>query len=257
ESADGGATWKGVDGAGNQLSLLGVEITADNRALAVGQTGMAMARDASGQWTKLETGSKERLFAVDGNLAGQIVIGGAFGTVLLSTDAGKTFTRLAIDWAAMGTDGAEPHMYAAHIDDQGLITVAGEFGLILRSADAGQTWRKLNQSDASIFALDINPQGQASYAAGQIGTLLRSDDGGETWVVQNSGSTANLLAVESSGQSVMVAGFRESVSSTDGGSSWKVLSSAPFGGVWYAGLAAAGDSVFAVGQSGTVVKLQQ
>ncbi len=257
ESIDGGASWKGAAADTGHLSLLGVEIATDGRALAVGQSGVAMARDAAGKWTKLDTGTKERLFAVDANTAGRAVVGGAFGTVLLSTDGGKVFTRLPIDWSTIVEGGAEPHIYAAHVDEQGTMTVAGEFGLILRSADAGVTWRKLNQSDASIFALDINPAGQPSFAAGQIGTLLRSDDGGETWAAQNSGSTANLLAVESNKQTVMVTGFRESVVSSDGGSTWNLLSSAPFGGVWYSGLAVDQDSVFAVGQGGTVVRMQQ
>jgi photosystem II stability/assembly factor-like uncharacterized protein len=257
ESADGGATWKGAAADTGHLSLLGVEVSTDGQALAVGQSGVAVARDAAGKWTALDTGTRERLFAVEENPAGTVIVGGAFGTVLLSTDGGKTFTRLTIDWSTVIEGGAEPHIYAVHIDEQGTLTIAGEFGLIMRSGDAGATWRKLSQSDASIFALDINPAGQPSFAAGQIGTLLRSDDGGETWTAQNSGSTANLLAVESSKQTVMVAGFRESVVSSDGGASWTLLSSAPFGGVWYSGLAVDQESVFAVGQGGTVVRMQQ
>jgi photosystem II stability/assembly factor-like uncharacterized protein len=257
ESADGGKSWKSVGSGDNQLSLLGVHLGKEGTGLAVGQMGVLFHRDAAGKWSKVDSGSKERLFAVDLNAANQAVVTGAFGTVLYSTDGGNGFSRLTIDWSAFAADGAEPHLYAADITDEGQITVAGEFGLILRSNDAGATWRKLNQGDASIFALEINAVGKPSYAVGQIGTLLRSDDGGEVWSVQNSGSTANLLAVKSLGQTVLVAGFRESVVSNDGGTTWSGMSQAPFGGSWYGGLTADGNSVFAVGQSGTVVRLQQ
>lgn len=257
ESSDGGTNWKSVGSGDNQLSLLGVQLGKDGAALAVGQMGVLLRRGADGKWSKVDSGSKERLFAVDLNAANQAVVAGAFGTVLYSTDGGVTLSKLPIDWSAFATDGAEPHLYAADISDTGQITVAGEFGLILRSTDAGATWRKLNQGDASVFALEINAAGQPSYAVGQIGTLLRSDDGGETWAAQNSGSTANLLAVKSLGQSVVVTGFRESLVSKDGGASWSSLAQEPFGGVWYGGLTADGSSVFAVGQSGMVVRVQQ
>lgn len=257
ESSDGGASWKAVDSGGNQLSLLAVHLGKDGAALAAGQMGTLMRRDGTGKWSKVDSGSVERLFAVDLNAANQAVVSGAFGTVLYSADGGSSFSKIPIDWSAFAADGAEPHLYVADIDEQGQITVAGEFGLILRSNDAGATWQKLNQGDASIFALEINAAGQPSFAVGQIGTLLRSDDGGASWSAQSSGSTANLLAVKSVGQAVFVAGFRESVASKDGGATWTGVSDEPFGGVWYGGLTEGSDSVFAVGQSGMVVRLQQ
>lgn len=258
ESSDGGANWQAAAPV-TALALLGVDID-DSGALAVGQQGLMLKRDGKGSWRQIDAGTPERLFAVHRNASGKAVATGAFGTILKSDDGGEHWQTLAVDWSAYTQDGQQPHLYAAHVDDKGQVTIAGEFGLILRSTDDGASWRKLRQGEASIFAFDLHAPGTASYAVGQVGTVLRSDDGGESWTAVDSGSTANLLSVKSVAGKVLVAGFRETLVSSDGGQSWKTLEDERFGSLWFAGVAnvAAGEqtALLAVGQAGRVMRLQ-
>lgn len=258
ESSDGGTNWKTREPI-TALALLGVDVEGGS-ALAVGQQGLMLKRDNQGSWRQIDAGTPERLFAVHQNAVGNAVATGAFGTILKSDDGGEHWQTLAVDWSDYTQDGQQPHLYAAHVDGKGQITVAGEFGLVLRSADGGRSWSKAHQGEASIFALDLQAPGTASYAVGQVGTVLRSDDGGASWTAVDSGSTANLLSVKSVADKVLVAGFRETLVSSDGGRSWSTLEDERFGSLWFAGVAGAmvGEqtALVAVGQAGRVMRLR-
>ncbi len=256
ESSDKGASWKMVQ-APTQLSLLGVGV-AGGKAVAVGQSGLVVTRGADGKWTEGKSGSKQRLLAVELNATGRAVAVGAFGTVLLSDDAGQTWRSAAPAWAEHAPDGMEPHMYAAHVAADGTVTIAGEFGLILRSSDAGATWTGLHKGDASLFALQLREDG-VGYAVGQSGAILRSADGGATWETRPSDTEALLLGVLATTDGrVLVTGMRDMLVSRDGGESFSHVRGGGVNSLWFVGVAQASASapVLAVGQAGQIVSLQ-
>lgn len=256
ESTDKGTTWKLVEPAPAELALLGVGVSG-KRALAVGQSGLMLARSEDGKWSKVESGSTARLFSVKLNAKGQAVVAGAFGTVLVSDDGGQQWRAIVMDWSQYAADGMEPHLYAASISEDGVMTIAGEFGLILRSADGGANWKVLNKGDASLFGLQLRADG-VGYAVGQSGTILRSTNNGDTWTTLTSGSEALLLSVnsESDGR-VVVTAMRDMLYSRDNGDSWKQVPAPEITNAWYAGIdqAGPGTAVLAVGQSGQIVRL--
>lgn len=256
ESSDKGSSWKMVQ-APTQLSLLGVGV-AGGKAVAVGQSGLVVTRGADGKWAESKSGSKQRLLAVELNAAGRAVAVGAFGTVLLSDDAGQTWRPAAPVWTEHAPDGMEPHMYAAHVAADGTVTIAGEFGLILRSSDAGATWTSLHKGDASLFALQLREDG-VGYAVGQSGAILRSADGGATWETRPSDTEALLLGVHATTDGrVLVTGMRDMLVSRDGGESFSHVRGGGVNSLWFVGVAQASASapVLAVGQSGQIVSLQ-
>ncbi|AXQ27880.1 photosystem II stability/assembly factor-like protein [Solimonas sp. K1W22B-7] len=256
ESADHGVSWK-LAKAPTQLSLLGVGVAGDH-AVAVGQSGTVLLRGADGQWAAGTSGSKQRLLAVEINSAGRAVTVGAFGTVLVSDDAGKTWRNAAPAWPEFVPDGMEPHMYAAHVAEDGTLTIAGEFGLILRSADAGATWTALNKGDASLFALQLRDDG-VGYAVGQSGMILRSADGGATWEQRPSGTDALLLGVHAAADGkVVVTAMRDMLVSRDGGGQFSHVKGGSVNNLWFVDVtqATAGAAVLAVGQAGQIVRVE-
>ena len=255
ESADGGKTWKPDADVPTPLSLLGVAL-AKGHAIAVGQQGTVLLQDSPGQWSKADSGTDSRLFAValNGNVA---VTVGAFGTVLRSADAGKTWTAIAPDWSKYTANGEQPHLYDVALDDKGAITIAGEFGFILRSTDAGKTWKALHKGEASIFALQLRPDG-VGYAVGQDGVVLRSGDHGATWTLLKSASAALLLGVYSApGGHVVVTGMHDMMVSGDDGKSWRHVDGERVYTGWYEGVTGSGTGSppLAVGYFGEIVQL--
>ncbi|HSW11769.1 MAG TPA: hypothetical protein VLI06_02945 [Solimonas sp.] len=255
ESVDRGSSWKPAK-LPTQLALLGVGVAGDH-AVAVGQSGLVLVRAADGQWTEAASGSKQRLLAVELNTAGRVVAVGAFGTVLLSEDGGKTWRSVAPAWPEFVPDGMEPHIYAAHVAADGTVTVAGEFGLILRSSDAGASWTALHKGDASLFALQLRDDG-IGYAVGQSGVILRSRDHGATWEERPSGSGALLLGVHAGDDGkVVVTAMRDLLASRDGGESFRRVDAPAARNAWFVGVAQAGAGapVLAVGQAGQIVRI--
>lgn len=256
ESGDRGASWKPAQ-APTQLALLGVAVAGD-KALAVGQSGLVLARGADGKWAEAKSGSKQRLLGVELNAAGRAVAVGAFGTVLMSDDAGGSWRSAAPNWPDFAPDGMEPHVYAAHVAADGTVTIAGEFSLILRSSDGGTTWTQLNKGDASLFALHLREDG-VGYAVGQSGVILRTADGGATWEPRTSGSGALLLGVHATDDGkVLVTAMRDMVVSRDGGATFSRVKGGGVSNLWFVGVsqAAAGAPVLAVGQAGQIVRLE-
>jgi photosystem II stability/assembly factor-like uncharacterized protein len=257
ETADGGRSWKEVMPSPTEAALLGVALL-PKWAIAVGQGGVVARRDSTGRWKRLESGTSNRLFAVDGNVDGVVVAVGAFGTTLKSVDFGAHWRSIAPQWASYTPQAEEPHLYAVQLGSDSSITIAGEFGLILRSVDGGDHWSAVHKGEASIFALQLRPDGQG-YAVGQSGIVLKSANGGQTWT-DTAGSSGDgiLLGVQSfPGGRVIAVGMYEVLVSEDNGASWVRLGPAQMGTAWYEAVSAGTPDAPAllVGASGRIVRL--
>ena len=257
ETRDGGETWSAGTAPPTPLALLGVSVRQPT-AIAVGQLGTVLLRTADGRWSASDSGTRERLLRVVHGPNQHAVIVGAFGTVLLSRDGGQSWASIAPDWFALRDDGAQPHLYAVHIDADGQITLSGEFGLILRSSDWGQSWATLRSGTASLFDLQLLPNG-TGYAVGQNSTVLRSRDGGQHWSrVHGPGKVLWLSVQATATGQVLVSGMREALSSTDGERQWQRHTVPPLGDAWMAASHPAPPpvgGVLAVGQAGRILRL--
>jgi photosystem II stability/assembly factor-like uncharacterized protein len=261
DSADGGKTWSQDKGYPSPLAVLGA-VTLDGRTIAVGQMGTVVTRE-KGAWVLAKSGTTERLMNVGLNHKGLAVAVGAFGTVVRSGDAGKTWQVVSPDWKPYLTEdqlvqGIQPHLSAVSVSDTGVITVAGEFGLILRSRDDGATWKAVSSSKErgteAIFAMDLRDDG-IGYAVGQDGLILRSRDGGATWSRLAGASKANLLGVRSVGDKVVISAMHDLLTSSDGGKSWRRVRSPDVQTGWYSGIGIAGDAFLAVGYTGRIIRI--
>jgi hypothetical protein len=256
-SKDSGKSWKREDMKENSVSLLGVAINGEH-AIAVGQQGLILRRDGD-RWLKSESGVDKRLFAVGLNSRNRALAVGAFGTALMSDDGGATWRSVAPTWTTYASQGEDPHIYVADVDEPGTLTMGGEFGLILRSSDAGKTWVALHSGDASIFAMTFRDDG-IGYAVGQSGTVLRSADRGATWATLESGSKAILLGVAAlpNGR-VIASGMHDMIESKNDGKTWDHIGNEDVNTSWYLGVsyAAMPETIMAAGQSGRIIDVGQ
>lgn len=271
-SVDGGKIWK-RDDLPEPIAMLGVAL-AGEKTVAVGQKGVIFIHTPGSGWKKAESGTTERLLNVAGNDFGLLVAVGAFGTVIMSTDYGETWSNAQPKWLEIsdadagggGQTGAagEPTIYAVQVLDDGSIFIGGELSFIVRS-NRGENWEMVNQAKASldeiapsINSISVRPDG-VGFAVGQSGIVLRTMDGGRHWSAVDSSASANLLAVTSLGSGEVVAvGMRTTIRSDDGGNTWHRMKSLDFPINWYSGVKsdpASGD-ILAVGHSARVVRVR-
>ena len=263
ESHDAGKSWKIVTPVLTPLALLGVGM-APGHAIIVGQLGLVFVMSDDGQWQKVDSGTKHRLFNVAVKADGVAVAVGAYGTILRSTDGGKTWASIAPSWTGYTKYGDQPHLYAVHVDDSGTITVAGELGLIIRSSDAGKTWKTLHKGNedtnvgvSSLFAMQLNADG-TGYAVGQKGAILRTADHGDTWTELDSGTKSILLGVYDDGDGNIIAtGMHDMLISRDHGKTWQHIVNKQVTSSWLEGIASPGpgQAPLAVGEAGSVVRI--
>ena len=137
------------------------------------------------------------------------------------------------------------------------MTIAGEFELLMRSSDGGDTWEITHKGDSSIFAIELNDDGNG-YAVGQEGKVLRTADGGNTWELGSVGNNANLLDVLTDREgTVHITGIRMLLRSADRGKSWTEIDAGDITSRWYQSLGISGaGNVFLVGHSGRIVQIK-
>lgn len=243
ESEDGGRTWmdQSLD---TQLALLAV--AADGgQAVGVGQMGLVAIR-SNGAWSMHQAPTQERLLAVATEHGGLTIAVGAFGTMLVSEDAGENWRFVEIDWMEFDPTGNEPHLYDVHLE-RDRILVVGEFGMVLESTDGGGDWRLMRRGEESLFALHV--YGQTTYAVGQNGIVIRNKGPGSAWEKLQTGVVANLLGIvqrDGSGD-LIVSGMRAVLRSSDGGDSWSAIEADDFSRSWY------GDAAWSRPMNGFVI----
>lgn len=264
-STDGGVTWARVKQKKTQLALLDISVEGDD-LVAVGQLGKILVRSGEAPWQLVDTGTPMRLLAVDENASGAAVAVGQFGTILVSTDEGKSWKPVAPDWTRYSEMGFAPQLYDVTLDDAGVTTVVGEFGYVLRSTDLGKTWKLVRKGGELVPTLNgmVLQPGGLGYAVGQVGTVLKTTDGGLTWSKVSLANVAgppvesNLLSVAilDDGR-VLISGIRAMLIGSPDGSRWQQLTAGDISISWYVDVSPAGGDQppIAVGHSGKIIQI--
>ena len=252
-SDDGGRSWV-AEQLDTSLSLIDVTVQG-NRRLTVGQMGSIWVSDSGEAWRAVESGTEERLLAVDMNAAGLAIAVGSFDLILLSYDRGDTWAESPLQLAPHVEGYYDPHLYDVQVNPDGSALIVGEFGLILRTTDEGRNWDIVHQGVASLSGIHVRADG-TGFAVGQNGAVLRTLDGGKTWTSLDTPTSGNLLGVWSTadGQAT-VSGMRYMIVSDDDGESWQPVTDAEVNTNWYGKMVATDSGFIAVGHSGRVIRV--
>lgn len=154
------------------------------------------------EWTVLgPEGGDVRSLAYDPSNPDVIYLGTNTGTMFLSKDGGKSWTRFiqfknaenyVLDHIVIDPKDST-HMYVAawSVEDQ-------KAGDIFRSLDGGKTWDTLKEMHGkSVRALAMSASDPKVLAAGALEGVYRTKDGGDSWQRISPPSYAELKNIES------------------------------------------------------------
>jgi photosystem II stability/assembly factor-like uncharacterized protein len=191
-STDGGATWAPAS-TGSTRHLFSLRFPTAARGHGVGDFGtMLHTEDGGKTWqtqpiadivklpdSALDTGvdpGDANLYAVTYADADHAWVVGEFGTIMASTDGGRTWTQQH--------SPVESTLFGVNFVDAQRGWAVGIDSVILRTTDGGATWTAQESPITQRSFYDVFVQGKVGWIAGDAGTMLKSSDGGSTWVVE-------------------------------------------------------------------------
>jgi photosystem II stability/assembly factor-like uncharacterized protein len=146
--------------------------------------------------------------------------------LLISEDAGRTWTRISEGLDEFGFDGFA-------FDSRAPATVFGAAtGDLLKSTNGGRSWREIGKNtfveDAEVACVAVDPQRGVVLAGTDGAGVYKSLNGGRTWKGTRGlgGKWLTAIAIDPKRPAVIYAGtFRSGVfKSTNGGATWKAVS---------------------------------
>jgi photosystem II stability/assembly factor-like uncharacterized protein len=183
-TADGGENWvQQFSAPSEQRPLLDVHFVGKDRGFAVGAYGAFYETSDGGKtWEARKVIEDDKHLNAFVRLPeGRLIILGEAGTLLVSKDAGKTWSAAASPYKGS--------LFGGLVADDGAVIAFGLRGRIFRSTDAGATWKVVdNPSVATLMGGSRLPDG-ALVIAGNGGTVLVSRDNGQSFVPLATGST--------------------------------------------------------------------
>jgi photosystem II stability/assembly factor-like uncharacterized protein len=200
-----------------------VRYIGDNVALAVGHDDWIVRSEDNGQTWKEVSFNKDEdqaapLFGVAGPFNGKVFAFGAFGTLMVSSDQGKTWEPRKSD--ALG----DKHLYGMIDGGHGTLLLVGEQGQMLKSTDGGDSWQALPQVyKGSFFGALALPNGDW-LAYGMRGHVFVSRDAGASWKPGTTPAPLSMFggAVGTDGRIYLAGAQRTVLVSADGGASFSV-----------------------------------
>ncbi len=215
----------------------------DGNVIALGDSGTVVRSPYPDTSFTTETPTvSQGLWGLGENYVGEPWISGERGTVLQSTDAGRT-------WVGATSPSPSINLYGMDANG-GYQWCCGDSGAIFQSVDNGQHWsRQLSGTYARL-----NCEILGFTIVGDNGTVVRSSNFGTTWTTTSAGTTENLYRiVNDGGNSLLAVGAHGTITrSTDNGATW--TSSVSHVVVDLHGCSAFGNLCLACGDGGTILK---
>jgi len=238
-SSDEGRSWQD-DNAGDPIlsggQIRSVLVSPTNGQLVYVATRdgyLGRSYDAGKHWQarQLPIGSLLTTLAIDGGRPSTLLAGTSGDGLLLSTDAGASWSTPFQNIPASTSVNA----FAASPTNAGVIYAGTDNG-IYQTIDGGATWQRESRGIPDGITIDVvavDPQHGTRVVAGDAnGNIYRSLDGGTTWnsVYSSSSAQINALLYDPARPGTILAGTTGSTlyRSTDQGANWYSVDSSSF-----------------------------
>jgi photosystem II stability/assembly factor-like uncharacterized protein len=222
----------------------------DGQVVVVGAAGAVLASDNDGkQWLRHDIPARPALIDVSVCADGTYVALDAARRLWISDSPGSL-------WQERPIQTMEAVM-AMTCDDQNRIWVVGGFSTILASEDKGLNWKEDSFGDDVQLTSVQFVDDKIGYIAGEFGMVLKTVDGGASWEPATNlpGEFYSQAAYFMDAQRGWVVGLNGSILHTDdGGESWQSQDSGVNMPLY--GITGAGETLFAVGENGIVLRYQ-
>lgn len=234
-----------------------VRYIGDGLALAVGHDDWIVRSEDNGQTWKEVSFNKDEdqagpLFGVAGPFDGKVYAFGAFGTLMVSPDLGKTWEPRKSD--ALG----DKHLYGMIDGGHNSLLLVGEQGQMLKSTDGGDHWQALPQIyKGSFFGVLTLPDG-AWLAYGMRGHVFVSRDAGASWKESVTPVPLSMFggAVGADGKVYLAGAQRTVLVSDDGGAHFRIYAQGERQ-TFAALLPVAGQGLLVAGEPGIRIEQQE
>lgn len=249
---NGWGSYSNVTPTGSVNPLRGVWAKGPSEVYAVGNFGTIYHTVNGGAtWAQPSSGGTSILWGVWGAGASVYVVGN-FGVMLKSSDGGATFGPQSIPTAET--------LRAVWGSDENNVVAVGDNGAVIHTSNGGASWSAVSAGVSTTFYALFGTSATNLYASGTNGTLMRSTNGGQSWTVFPSlgASVGTVRAVWGSGpDNVFGSCSTGAVFRTrDGGQSFSPVDTGGTTNSLNAIWGAAGSEGYAVGNSGSIVRLQ-
>jgi photosystem II stability/assembly factor-like uncharacterized protein len=164
----------------------GTHLSIPNLFFLIGEQGSIVYSSDGLNWHYGLTPNINTLHDITSNQSQTVMVAvGEGGTVLRSTDNGKTWYRAAIELPDQLNISLTRFNSVAYIAKSDVWLAAGTQSAIVRSSDDGLTWEVVsyNTRESRLEILDLFVESQSGdiFFAAQQATTGRSSDGGLTW----------------------------------------------------------------------------
>jgi photosystem II stability/assembly factor-like uncharacterized protein len=181
--------------SGTTEDIHGLAIGYRYKFCLVGANGLIMTGQEHNTPSKCESGVQVSLhdvyfcgYSPDDPISSWGYVVGDSGTILKTTDAGLTWTKLQSTITA--------NLYGVFFVNPAKGFAVGDSGVLLATSDSGATWKRQdvgvtkNLHSVHLFSRDYSDI-YVGVIAGDNGTLLLTTDTGNTWIIKSVNSTVN------------------------------------------------------------------
>ena len=185
-SSDGGATWSS-ESIATWVSFNGIAQFNGTKVIA-GENGF-LAFNSGSSWSVKQPGDSNSMnwITFSSTYPDSGIAVGQNGEFLLTTDAGKTWTKVA------NTITGDSFYGAAYIGNK--CWAAGDLGFIAYSGNGGTNWvQQTTNTTNTLLSISFVDQNNG-WAAGDNGQIIYTQNGGVNWGTRNSGTTNSIFAI--------------------------------------------------------------
>jgi photosystem II stability/assembly factor-like uncharacterized protein len=207
-------SWYWLSDNATGADLEAVDCVQSSYCVAVGAKGAILRSTNLGtDWTNFLDVTEANLRGVDCPIAILCFVVGEGGTILkYDGNQNKWFTL---------TSGTTATLNDISCASFSLCYAVGNGGLVLRTANAGSTWQPTTLANTPNLNAIECPNGLICYAVGNAATIRTTFDGGTTWKPGTTAdTTSDLYDVSCPALTICIAGTRNKLIRTTGGTTW-------------------------------------